>query len=691
MAEAMIPPRCDVVTTRATLGTALLYLAAILWAFRSVVPVATSTFPYAVFVDDASPRWKQTLHSDQLMVAAATTHNARFLVTQPGKIMDGNQCFPVANATALGEHVIGPGLRAIIPYALSRDPILSFNVVLVSTHWIAAMAMYALVLYWTRSVPAALVGGLLFGLQPIRLADTGHPMVYGLLWAPLALLFAHRLFARRRWRDASGLTVFLGLQFVEGAYPMLTIGLLGGVYGPYLLYRYRDRLISLAPKLAACGLALGLLAFWVLAPYAQTHALWPSTAERIKVLYPLSRYLWGAQGYPGTILLVLLLVGLVDRVRHRRDQRGDDPRLVLLAAGVVTLWSAALGFQVFGWRVPNLLTLLGGVIPGLDLVRVGGATESGIGLIGAFLAGYGVLVLVEHRGRWVRSLMTALLVVGVMLEVLAPPLARVSFGQTVEIVPYRVRPHPKLLALYDTIDDGAVLDIPLEYGFGSFNYLGHHVWLGAFHGQPVASCYNSFRTPIQPEIAALARRVHDDPAAGAALHALGFRTVVVHVIVPGRRRPAPIVPLPRPVHLVELGRTFTHTLYRLQSDAPVEERLALLRHVGVPAEVAVRPGASAIFVPLTNHGAATYRHADPIVPTRILARWYDAHDVLVAEETHSVLLPLAMAAGETERRMIPTAVPNEVGRYRLTVALSTQPDLVLMDAIVRVDHVKAAS
>ncbi len=686
----MVQPATDVFR-RPTLGAALLYLAAIMWAFRAIIPVATTAFPYATFVDDVTPRWRETLHNDQKFVAMLTAHNARALVTQPLQIMEGPQCFPIANATTLGEHMIGPGIRAVVPYAFTRDPILTYNVVLLATHWIAAMAMYALVLYWTRSVPAAVIAGLLFGLQPIRLTDTGHPFVYGIVWAPLVLLFAHRVCARCRWRDAFGLTVFLGLQFVEGAYPVLTIGLLGGVYGPYLLYRYRDRWASFAPKLAASAVFLGVIAFWVLAPYAQTHALWPAVGGRGKVLYPLTRYLWGAQGYLGTILLGLLAVGLLDRLRGRRAERGDDPRLVLLTAGVVTLWAAALGFSVFGWHVPNLLTLLADVIPGLGLVRVGGAIESGIGLVGAFLAGYGVLAIVEHRGRGARALVTALLVVGVLLEVLAPPVARVSFGQTVEMVPFHVRPHPKLLALYDSIDEGAVLDIPLESGFGSFAYLAQHVWLGAFHGQPVASCYNSFRTPIQEEIEALAARVHIDPGAGAALYALGFRTVVVHVIVPGRRRPPPVVPLPRPEHLVEIGRTFTHTLYRLQSDAPVVEGLAALRHAGAPTEEVAMAGADTVAVTLTNRGAATYRHADPIVPTLVVARWYDASDVLVAEETHSVLLPLAMAAGETVRRVMPVAVPAGAGPYRLTLAPAADPDFILVDAAVRVDSMQDAS
>jgi len=58
--------------------------------------------------------------------------------------------------------------------------------------------MYALVYFWTGSVSAAFVAGLLFGIHPGRIGDPAHPYVHGNQWTPLALLFAHRLFARRR-------------------------------------------------------------------------------------------------------------------------------------------------------------------------------------------------------------------------------------------------------------------------------------------------------------------------------------------------------------------------------------------------------------------------------------------------------------------------------------------------------------
>src|SRR5690606_23384198 len=104
----------------------------------------------------------------------------------------------------LGEHMLGLGILAALPWALTHDPILSFNVALLLTLWIAGVAMYRLAWHFTGSVPAALVAGLLFEITPRRLADQTHPYIHGDLWTPLALLCLHRALARARWRDVVG-------------------------------------------------------------------------------------------------------------------------------------------------------------------------------------------------------------------------------------------------------------------------------------------------------------------------------------------------------------------------------------------------------------------------------------------------------------------------------------------------------
>jgi hypothetical protein len=91
--------------------------------------------------------------------------------------------------------------------------------------------MYTLGYAWTKSFGAAFVAGLLFAFHPARISDPVHLNVVGNAWTPLALLLAHRLFQRRRWRDAAGLTFFAGLQMLESFYPLFTLAIIAALHG----------------------------------------------------------------------------------------------------------------------------------------------------------------------------------------------------------------------------------------------------------------------------------------------------------------------------------------------------------------------------------------------------------------------------------------------------------------------------
>jgi len=64
--------------------------------------------------------------------------------------------------------------------------------------------------------------------------------------------------------------------------------------------------------------------------------------------------------------------------------------------------------------------------------------------------------------------------------------------------------------------------------------MSYYSFLRGYHGRPAAACYNSFTTPVQAEVAALAARL-PAPDAADELYALGFRWIVVHgeLVAPG--------------------------------------------------------------------------------------------------------------------------------------------------------------
>src|SRR5438874_2161165 len=112
----------------------------------------------------------------------------------------------------------------------------------------------------------------------------------------------------------------------------------------------------------------------------------------------------------------------------------------------------------FGLRLPSLYDLAAHVVPGLDSIRGGGAIgRAGVPLVVSFLAGYGVLAVLERRAAATRTLVTGIIVAAALVDIFVPKQATRDFGTQVTMAAHYVRPKPELLALYDRLPDGPVL------------------------------------------------------------------------------------------------------------------------------------------------------------------------------------------------------------------------------------------
>jgi len=685
---------------------AILYVALALFSVRAIVPAPATAFPFPVSVEKA---WIPIHQADQKMVAATIAHNARMWASGLWRLWQSGQCYPTPNAVTLGEHMLGNGLLGVVPYLVTRDPIVTYNSVVLLTPVIAALAMYALVYWWTGSGAAALVAGLLFGFHPTRIENPVHPFVVGNQWTPLALLFADRLMLRNRWSDVAGLVVFLSLQLLESLYTVLALAIIGGTYAVYLVLRVPRRVQSLAPKLAVVAIATGAVTAMVFFPYLATRATWGTLSGRESLRFTLGDFWIGGSSYPGSVALLLVLVALLDLLRRARDQRGYDPRLAYVVAGLLVMWCAVNAFTipVVQVHVPSLFDVASRVVPGLDAIRGGGAVRSGVYVASAYLAGCGAAVLVENRRAVSQAAITLLVVGAAIVEVFYSSAARWSFGSSVDMVPVQVKPPAALLALYEKMPDGAVFDVPLYIEGLPIVAMADDVFLGAFHRHPVAACYNSFTLPIQQEMRRIAERLPRDARAADALYALGFRSVVVHRTRAFQRWSGPTsIPRPAPPYLHPIAEAHadgTYELYGLSAATPIiasfdalaaapaaaaaSEALpaepAAAAAVSPPEPVVVSPS-DEINVVFVNRTSSIYRHPDPIVPTRLIARWLDDSGAPVAEHDVTTLLPLALAAGEERTITVRMPIPSVPRLYRVTLAPSEKPDLVIASATVRV-------
>jgi hypothetical protein len=674
----------------------LAYLAIALFVLRAVLPSPGTLLPYPALLDwESHPSMDLTLldHRDQSMVVSVITRNAAILSSTPWELFSGfGQCHPMPRSYTLGEHMIGPSLLAALPYRVTHDPILSYNVALVLTLWIPALTMFALSFHFTRSPAAAFVAGLLFQLVPGRVVDPTHPYVHGDLWAPLLLLFLHRLFTAGRWRDALLFALFLSLEIVESLYPLLGCALLVLVYGGVLAIRNVRALPALLPKIAvASAIVLGV-AWIVLGPYLHMRDTWRLLSGRTSIMMNVSDYGWGSIYFPGAMILGLAALGLVDRLRGARRVAGEDPRLALFAGGVVVLWCSTVGLPLpFTDRLlPSPIEMLKPLVPGLDAVRALNAIGLTANVAWAFLAGYGALLLVERRRAPVASAVAATVTALTVLFLYQGHFAKPMFSVwSFRLDAWRASPKAADVALLRRTARGAVLDVPFPLmETPAAANLAPHLLLNAYDPRATAACYNSFVSPVQLQVMEMTHRL-PSAASADALAALGFGTVVLDKVRMDPRDLQTFLDGLRDLDASEriqpAGTTGRLMTYRLSSTAPVRSDYALLGSAE-SSPVAVRRGATdgsvRFEVEVANRGAATFRLPDPIAPEDLLVRWHDASGSVVQTDTVRALLPMALARGASFPVTLTTATPPTTGRYVVEVARAADPERVLASRMI---------
>jgi hypothetical protein len=291
----------------------------------------------------------------------------------------------------------------LAPISWIAGPIMTLNVALTLSPALSAMAMFVLLRRWVDWLPAAFVGGLLYGFSPYILGNLSdaHLMVTMAPVPPLVVLFLDELLVRQRMRPIGGgiaLGLLVTLQFFLGTETLVIMVFTGGV-GVMLVVAYaawKDRsLLRTRARHAAVGLGTAALTATVLLAYPTWYALagpahfsgpiWPgfdlsrqgsafrnffTASPRPTGLFSSSynHVVGGYQGplfsaaYLGIGMVVILVGGLV---LWRRDLR-----LWLFAA--ITVGTGALSLGTTGsfapWDLVSRLPLFDDIIPSRFLV-----------------------------------------------------------------------------------------------------------------------------------------------------------------------------------------------------------------------------------------------------------------------------------------------------------------------------------
>jgi hypothetical protein len=142
-----------------------------------------------------------------------------------GRVFDANIFHPAAGTLAYSDHLLLQSVVLSPLYALTGDVVLCYNLLLVASLVLSALAMHALVRAVIGSEGGAYLAGLAWGFGTYRFAHLLHLQLQALYFLPLAFLYLHKVVAGRRRRDAIVLGVITGLQAVSSVY----YAVIGGV------------------------------------------------------------------------------------------------------------------------------------------------------------------------------------------------------------------------------------------------------------------------------------------------------------------------------------------------------------------------------------------------------------------------------------------------------------------------------
>ncbi|MHB8645525.1 MAG: hypothetical protein ACYDAR_07035, partial [Thermomicrobiales bacterium] len=149
--------------------------------------------------------------SDPLLNAWTLRWVQHALVTQPTHLYDGNMFAPNLRSLAFSELLLPQAIMAWPVWLASHDALLAYNVMVVATYPLCAIAMYALCRGLGAVRGASFIAGLAFAFAPFRMDNNAHLQVLSMQWMPLAILAVIRFMQKpTRWRfTAVAITVML--------------------------------------------------------------------------------------------------------------------------------------------------------------------------------------------------------------------------------------------------------------------------------------------------------------------------------------------------------------------------------------------------------------------------------------------------------------------------------------------------
>ena len=447
----------------------------------------------------------------------------RSLIDRAGPLFDGNLFYPYRQTLALGEPSLVNGLIALPWIAVTDNPIVGHNLVVIFSLAMAGFGAYLLVWDLTGERAPSLFGGLVFAASPFLIHNAFNIQSLSCYWLPFLWLAIERFRRRATWSGAMLVWTMATLLAVSSVYYTVYGGVILAivsaaniiVLGDRWTVRHFVKLAVVAPPFIAATLAAYVpyltwsqagQASRSIADAAAKSAGWQNFLMTTRTNLLHQRLGWFSEAdlatsplNPGLLAGLFALVGTLAALMSLRSraltQDDGKQRSIAHVIGATAALVFSLGpiVVVAGRTVSMPYQWLYWLFPPMQALRTPNRFGGPLQLSVAVLAGVGIAV-VDRRLREAGATISR----GV-LWTLAPLLLVVEFatwpfpGATQHYPTPPMAQRAELVKWVRALEGrGAVLELPIPRQ-------GIQLYEAMMHGKPVVHGVSSFDPPLYGE------------------------------------------------------------------------------------------------------------------------------------------------------------------------------------------------
>jgi hypothetical protein len=447
---------------------------------------------------------------------------------------------PAPYALAYSEHLFPQAMQALPVWALTRNPVLCYNLLFLSTFVLSGLGTYLLIRELTGDARVAIVGGFCYAFAPYRIGQYSHLQVLSSQWMPFALYGFKRYFDTGSMRALAGAAGAVVTQALSCGYYLLFFAPVAAAYVAFGFATRRRPLTTAALAQVAVVAVVAAACTWpFVRPYLELRALeFPERPlAEVAAFSADVRSCVRASGLYDAVLrataatIVLLSVSRRARAAARAWIQTETAwwAFVLVVAAVLSCGPALRnGTRVLEEAAPY--AWLYHHVPGFDGLRVPARFAMLVALALSVLGALGLTRLTDRSRRaapWLA--LTTLLVLAeggaapLPLNAGEPP--REYAVPDAQLYTEAGRPPAVYEALAAAQPDAVVLELPL----GSPPWDVRAVFYSTVHWRRLVNGYSGgFPQRYIASAAALSRIETDPLPAWSALRASGATLVVLH-------------------------------------------------------------------------------------------------------------------------------------------------------------------